>query len=404
MKKLHIIFAKWALILLFLSFIACDTSDMEDSAPRIVSRIEVSPNVNVLAIGDQLKFDAIAYDQDGQPIERLWIDWGSSSGSIASVNTVGMVSALASGATTISASAGGVSGSALLNITALDPETSRVTSLIIEEAEVMLGISRSKTLECQVYDQHGAQISGQEINWQSSDNSVVNIDSAGKLTGVNAGTAIVQASLGKHRTEVTVTVSEHASVATSIEIYPENVVKARGEAAEFTAKVYDQYGSLMEDAHVDWVSNDVCAASIDPYGNATALSAGNAEIEAWVGKVSGKGNIRVTPSSMLFPASISGTWIACSSSSTGYMMTMEINQTAGTNELTAKITDANGIARNAMGTYANNVLSLRWEIMDQGKGVVNFIRGATPVDQFLFEGVLVGGDEPIGVRISRALN
>jgi len=388
---------------LFLIFVACDTSDMENDVPRIPTRIEVSSDVNSIPVGTQKKFTAIAYDQNGQSIDKLWIDWGSMSEGIASVNSVGMVSALASGETTITASAGGVSGSAPITITAVNPQDSRISKLLIngESEEVTIGIGKSKKLEGQVLDQYDTPYHGMEILWQSMDKTVVEIDREGVLTGISAGMADVQMSVGRYRATIAIIVSDMPSVPTTIDISPLSSRQSRGETITFTAKVLDQYGIQMDDVAVEWTNSNSCSISLNESGQATAVSAGEAEITAKTGNISGKGIVTVSPSQVIIPASIEGNWIICSPSLNGIL---QLSKGEGSDGVTGIITGSDGLTRMARGTYSGNVLSLRWESIVHDELKISFIRGARHTDQYLLEGILVEGKENSNIRISRSIN
>jgi hypothetical protein len=400
MKNL-LISPKVALALIaFFFFQSCDTSDMEDNQPQIVSRIEVSPVENVLSVGGTKKFTAIAFDQNGQAIDKLWIDWGSSSEQIATVNTVGLVSAVTSGETQITASARGVSGSALIKILPLESDASRITKLVISETEVTIGKGKSKKLTGLVFDQYDVPLSDMELSWHSSDHSIVTIDAGGMLTGIKAGEAKIQMRVGKYRSEIPVIVSEDPSEPASIVVSPQNIRKARGETTEFTALVLDQYGVEMDDVNVIWSTNNGCAVSITTLGQAIAVSAGHAEIVASVGKISGKGNLNVALSPITFPSSINGKWLVCSPT---YKGILELEKEVGSDMLTGVLTKEDGTVIRATGSYAGNVLSLRWETLVEGKVKVTFVRGAKPIDQYLLEGIIVEGKETSDITISRYL-
>jgi uncharacterized protein YjdB len=400
MKNL-LISPKVALALIaFFFFQSCDTSDMEDNQPQIVSRIEVSPVENVLSVGGTKKFTAIAFDQNGQAIDKLWIDWGSSSEQIATVNTVGLVSAVTSGETQITASARGVSGSALIKILPLESDASRITKLVISETEVIIGKGKSKKLTGSVFDQYDVPLSDMELSWHSSDHSIVTIDAGGMLTGIKAGEAKIQMRVGKYRSEIPVIVSEDPSEPASIVVSPQNIRSARGETTEFTALVLDQYGVEMDDVNVIWSTNNGCAVSITTLGQAIAVSAGHAEIVASVGKISGKGNLNVALSPITVPSSINGKWLVCSPT---YKGILELEKEVGSDMLTGVLTKDDGTVIRATGSYAGNVLSLRWETLVEGKVKVTFVRGAKPIDQYLLEGIIVEGKETSDITISRYL-
>ena len=80
--------------------------------------IDVAPGQNTLpALGDTLVFTAAGTDALGNPMTGFTWTWATSNGGVASVDSDGVATALASGSASITATSGTVSGSATLDVT-----------------------------------------------------------------------------------------------------------------------------------------------------------------------------------------------------------------------------------------------------------------------------------------------
>jgi hypothetical protein len=89
--------------------------------PPTINSIEVEPATASKPVGETQQFTAVAKDASGNTISGVTFTWSSSDTSVATVDSNGLATAVAVGTATITASAGGKSGSAILNVTAPPP-------------------------------------------------------------------------------------------------------------------------------------------------------------------------------------------------------------------------------------------------------------------------------------------
>ena len=85
---------------------------------QTVSSVVVGPpRATITALGDTLRLEALAFDANGYSVASAEFSWASSDAAIATVDTSGLVTAVAEGTATITASAGEASGFAEITIT-----------------------------------------------------------------------------------------------------------------------------------------------------------------------------------------------------------------------------------------------------------------------------------------------
>ena len=87
----------------------------------------VSPSADTVALGDTLRLVAEAFDENGHRVEGAQFDWSSSAVSVARVDGSGLVTAVAEGTATITATAGDARGTA--EITVQNPDRAALVAL-----------------------------------------------------------------------------------------------------------------------------------------------------------------------------------------------------------------------------------------------------------------------------------
>src|SRR5262245_9098931 len=90
----------------------------ENPAPGAVASVVVTPATASVESGSTLRLSASARDASGNALSGRTISWESSSTSIATVDGTGLVTAVAEGSATVTASSDGEQGSAAITVTA----------------------------------------------------------------------------------------------------------------------------------------------------------------------------------------------------------------------------------------------------------------------------------------------
>ena len=157
---------------------------------------------------------------------------------MATVDASGLVTTMARGSVTITATSGSVSGSAVVSIA----QVVRTVAVTPDTATVMEG--DTLRVAATATDANGEAVAEVQFAWASGDTAVAVVDASGLVTGVGTGQAEVTATAAgvTGRTQLTVL----APVPTTIAITPDTVVlTALGHTAQLTAEVRDQAGRAM---------------------------------------------------------------------------------------------------------------------------------------------------------------
>ena len=85
-----------------------------------VASVEVSPSAQTIGLGSTLQLTAEAFDENGEAVAGVEFSWESSDAAVATVDAGGLVTGVAEGVATITASAGSGQGTAKVTVADLD--------------------------------------------------------------------------------------------------------------------------------------------------------------------------------------------------------------------------------------------------------------------------------------------
>jgi alpha-tubulin suppressor-like RCC1 family protein len=181
------------------------------SVSQAISTVEVSPgSLTLTALGASQQFSAVAKDANDNPIGGLEFEWSSSAPSVATISATGLVTAASNGATTITATAGGVTGTASLGV------SQAVSAVEVSPGSATLTTpGETRQFSALAKDANGNTIGGLTFSWLSSVEAVATISATGLATAVgNGGTTISATTADSSGTaSLTVELPRFASVA-----------------------------------------------------------------------------------------------------------------------------------------------------------------------------------------------
>ncbi|HEY2806307.1 MAG TPA: Ig-like domain-containing protein, partial [Gemmatimonadales bacterium] len=180
------------------------TSPSFDITAPSVGSVTLTPTVLSMAPGDTARLSALLRNPGGETILGMAVTWATNAPTVAKVSASGLVTAVTTGNATITASAGGHSGTAAVTVTgSMVP----VASIAVTPATNTLTPGATVQLAAQLKDASGKLITGRTITWTTSSSAVARISASGLLTGVAPGSATITASSGGRSGSASVTVS-----------------------------------------------------------------------------------------------------------------------------------------------------------------------------------------------------
>lgn len=255
--------------------------------PVPVATVSVSPAHVDLTPGSRASLTAVTADAAGRSLDGRTVLWASSNAAVATVDAAGVISAVAPGTATISATSEGVSGSASVSVAV--PAIATVT-LQPRGATVQRGATLQ--LSSTITDVSGAQVTNRPLTWTSSNPGVAVVSATGLVTGVASGAASVVASLdGKADTA---SISVVAVPVGSVTVQPSTANLGVGQSTTLTATVKDANGAVVTDRPVTWTSSNTLVATVTQAGVVKGLGAGTAIISATSEGSTGSATITVS--------------------------------------------------------------------------------------------------------------
>ena len=130
------------------------------------------------------------------------VTWTTSNASVATV-TNGVVTAIAEGVATITASVGGKSATCIITVS---KNTVPVTSITLNKSSLSLKVGEKETLIATVLPENATD---KKVTWTSSKEDVATVDANGRVTAIAEGNATIIASAGGRTATCSVTVSNN---------------------------------------------------------------------------------------------------------------------------------------------------------------------------------------------------
>ena len=238
------------------------------------ARVEVDPSTATLtSVGATKQLTAKVFDTNDDIIADASVAWTSDDPSVATVNRMGLVTAIGSGATTITATSDSKSDSATISV-----ELTGARIEIVLSSDKLTSVDATEQLSAKVYDSNENVIADAPVAWTSSDPSVATVDANGLVTAVSRGNTKITATSGSLSANVVIKVDLPAA---RVVVDPDSeTLTSVGETEQLTATVYDVNNDVIEDATVAWESDDTSVATVSTSGLVTAVARGTTTITA----------------------------------------------------------------------------------------------------------------------------
>ena len=172
------------------------TATIEVTSEGVTSTFQVTVIANVgaisfesppssLRVGETVKVLAVVKDGSGNPLTGRPVLWASSRLDIATVDANGVITGVAPGSATITATSETTTASFIVVI------ASRAGSIGIWPSLMTVDIGKQAKLTATVYDMNGAELKGEPVVWTSGNDKVFSVDQNGVVKGVGLGNGFV---------------------------------------------------------------------------------------------------------------------------------------------------------------------------------------------------------------------
>jgi alpha-tubulin suppressor-like RCC1 family protein/uncharacterized protein YjdB len=244
--------------------------------PPPVATVNVELGAPSLVVGKSAQASAVLRDERGTLLTGRTVAWSSSNVGVATVTPTGLVTAVAVGSVTLTATSEGKSGSTGL---AIVPPPVATISVSLASATVIIG--QSTTATPTLRDADGNVLTGRSIVWSSAEPTIATVSPDGVVTGVAQGTALIFASSEgtTGRAQVSVIRAPVASVTVALASGSLLV----GQNTQAAATLRDAGGGVLAGRTVTWTSSNPSIAPVSGNGSGatvTAIAPGSVTISA----------------------------------------------------------------------------------------------------------------------------
>jgi len=251
-----------------------------------VASVNVTPPTASITVGQTTTLTAQPLDANGNALTGRAVAWASSNAGVATVSDAGVVTGVAPGDATITATSEGKSGTATVTVTPIP-----VASVTVDPATVSLTTGATQQITATPRDAQGNPLADRAVTWESQNPAVATVSPAGLITAVAPGnTTVTATSEGKVGT-VTVTVT--APAVGSISVSPGSATVFVAATTPLTATVRDVNDLVIQGTTVLWSSDQPQTASVSQSGVVTGLAPGAVTITASSGGKAGTAAITV---------------------------------------------------------------------------------------------------------------
>ena len=242
-------------------------------APTL-SSILIVPVSNALVPGQTRQLVATGVYSDGSSQDLTsQVSWSSSNQLIATVNASGLLTAIAAGQATITATSGSASGTASVNVSSVV-----LASIIVTPANVSLATGQTHQFAANgVFSDGSTTDITNSVVWETDAHAVATISQAGLAIGVGPGTANITATSAA--VVGTIPIGVTSAVLQSIDISPNDQSIPAGSQVQFSATGTFSDSTTQDLANATFSSSDTKTAVVDPAtGSATGVAANSTPV------------------------------------------------------------------------------------------------------------------------------
>ncbi len=235
--------------------------------PVAVTGITISQSSLTIAIGGTAQLNTVIAPSGATDTS---VAWTSSDTTVAAVSPTGLVSAIKVGTATVTVKTadGGFTASCVVTVNPVS-----VTGVSLNPSSASVAIGKTQQLTAALVP---ANATNTALTWSSSAGAVATVSSAGLVTGVASGTAIITVTTADGGFTATSTITVTTTVAvTGVSLETTSVGLLTGKTLQLTATMSP---GAATNKTVTWSSSNSSVASVSTSGLVTGVAVGSATI------------------------------------------------------------------------------------------------------------------------------
>ena len=306
--------------------------------PAVLDSLDLSSSTVSLAKGESEQLTAPGLFSDGTTSDLTnLVNWVTSNGSSASVSSSGLVQALTTGTSTITATDPSSLISAVSSVTVLPAV---LDSLSLSSSTVSLAKGETEQLTATGLFSDGTTSDLTSlVSWSSSNSSTASVSPSGLVTALGTGVVSVTATDLVSLISAVSSVTVLPAVLDSLTLSSSTVNLPKGETEQLTATGLFSDGTTSDlTSLVGWSSSDTSTASVSSSGLVTALTAGVVSVTATdlQSLISGTSLITVVPA-VLDSLTLSASTLSLPAGETQQLTAIGVFSDGTTSDLTSLV-------------------------------------------------------------------
>ena len=232
---------------------------------------------DTVPVGVEAPISATPLDGSGAPLTDRTLTFQSANPAVAAVNNMTKtVKGITGGSTTISVIVDGVVASDRISV-----GIQHATSIAVNPTSLSINAGQQSQVTARVLDQAGTEMTGQSVQWNSSNGAAAQVSATGLVTAIAPGTTTISAvsnglSASAAVTVVTVPVA-------SVQISPSTASTVVGAGPlTLTATALDGNGLVLTGRAATWASQNPTVASVSNLGVLSAIGPGTTTVSATI--------------------------------------------------------------------------------------------------------------------------
>ena len=240
--------------------------------PIAVGSVTLQPGVSEIVVGQTTTPTVTVKDVNGTVVTNRVVTWSSSSSAIATVSPEGVVTGVAPGTVTITATSEGRSATMSVVVSRVP-----VGSVTVQPSPASVIKGQTTTLAATVKDANGTVVTDRVVTWAANGPNAT-VSQTGVVTGINVGAAVITVTSESKSAQVNVTVTP-VPVGT-VTVTPSSASVGELQTTTLAVVVKDANGVVVTDRAVAWASSNPLVASVTQLGVVSGLVAGTTNITA----------------------------------------------------------------------------------------------------------------------------
>jgi hypothetical protein len=257
------------LVALFVRLTAAQ--DQKPAGPK-PARVEITPRVTEVQVGQQMTFTAAGYDDAGNRIDAKPSAWFASPFDAAYSDDQGVVTFVQPGEARVGALINGVRGGLTINI-----KPSGVARIDLTAPSMPIPVGTGIALNAVTRMGNGDPRTDVQVVWTSLNPAIAAVDEAGFVTGLASGKAVIQASADNANATATVEIIRNPVRDLALE--PQAAKVRTGDVVRFRAVAKGDKDALIQTPAVRWAVTGV-GAIIETDGGFVAEKPGSYVVTA----------------------------------------------------------------------------------------------------------------------------